>query len=136
MTAWNLDICKSQGIEELKQTKSRIQDEIEAEETERNALQREIERMSYKINHLSEGLAKKAAIRNDYERTIQEAESACTKVGLFINHETFFYTVKYLYRFIWSLKILESSQLLLNMVKREAADLVETLHSAERTETV
>lgn len=33
------------------------------------------------------------------------------------------------------LKILESSQLLLNMVKREAADLVETLQSTERTET-
>ncbi|XP_051158979.1 microtubule nucleation factor SSNA1-like [Leptopilina boulardi] len=91
-------------INELKGVRKNLDDQIHAEEEKRNQLMQEVERMSYKINELNESLAKKAASRHEYDRTIQEAEGAYEK-------------------------IIESSQLLLNLVKREAASLDETLHT-------
>lgn len=57
-----------------------LDDQIHAEEEKRNQLMQEVERMSYKINELNESLAKKAASRHEYDRTIQEAEGAYEKV--------------------------------------------------------
>ncbi|KAJ8679468.1 hypothetical protein QAD02_015255 [Eretmocerus hayati] len=72
------------------------------EEAERSRLQLELERLNARMGELSESLGKKAAARAEYERTIQETESAFVK-------------------------ILESSQMLLSMVKREAACLEQNL---------
>ncbi|XP_023289114.1 Sjoegren syndrome nuclear autoantigen 1 homolog [Orussus abietinus] len=88
-----------------------IQAQIDAEEEEKNSLQKEAERMSRKIEQLKESLARKGTARIEYDRIIQETESAYTK-------------------------ILESSQLLLNMVKREAICLDGTLHGGERNERI
>ncbi|XP_014204914.1 Sjoegren syndrome nuclear autoantigen 1 homolog [Copidosoma floridanum] len=107
MQAFNQELI--QCIEELKTTKSGLEAQIEAEESEKSRLQHEVERMSSKISQLNESLGKKSAARVDYERTIQETESAY-------------------------MKILESSQLLLNMVKREAACLDQTLSSSNSSE--
>ncbi|XP_012262492.1 Sjoegren syndrome nuclear autoantigen 1 homolog [Athalia rosae] len=93
-------------VEDLKLTRNNIQSQITAEEEEKYNLQKEVERMTYRISQLSENLVKKNAARTDYDRTIQETESAYNK-------------------------ILESSQLLLNMVKREATCLDQTLHAVE-----
>ncbi|XP_008202169.1 Sjoegren syndrome nuclear autoantigen 1 homolog [Nasonia vitripennis] len=103
MLAFNQELI--QCIEELKSTKSSLEEQIVAEETEKSRLQHEVERMNVRISQLNESLGKKSAARTDYERTIQETESAY-------------------------MKILESSQLLLNMVKREAACLDQTLSSS------
>ncbi|XP_043476873.1 Sjoegren syndrome nuclear autoantigen 1 homolog, partial [Leptopilina heterotoma] len=92
------------GINELKGVRKNLDEQIHAEEEKRNQLMKEVERMSYKINELNESLSKKAAVRHEYDRTIQEAEGAYEK-------------------------IIESSQLLLNLLKREAANLDETLHT-------
>ncbi|XP_015517201.1 microtubule nucleation factor SSNA1-like [Neodiprion pinetum] len=104
MQSYNSELMKC--VEELKVTRNNIQSQIEAEEEEKNNLQKEVERMTYRIGQLNESLTKKAAARTDYDRTIQETESAYTK-------------------------ILESSQLLLNMVKREATCLDQTLHAVQ-----
>ncbi|XP_058799081.1 microtubule nucleation factor SSNA1-like [Phymastichus coffea] len=103
MQAFNQDLIRC--LEDLKTTKSRLETQIDEEEAERVRLQRDVERMNVKISQLNESLGKKSAARADYEHTIQEAESAY-------------------------MKILESSQLLLNMVKKEAACLDKTLSSS------
>ncbi|XP_015592633.1 Sjoegren syndrome nuclear autoantigen 1 homolog [Cephus cinctus] len=104
MQNYNSDLMKC--IDELKTTRTNLQVQIDSEEEEKKTLEKEVERMTHKINQLSESLTKKAAARNDYDRTIRETESAYTK-------------------------LLESSQLLLNMVKREADCLEQALHATE-----
>lgn len=64
----------------MKLTRNNIQSQIDAEEAEKTSLQKEVERMTYRISQLNESLAKKAAAKTDYDRTIQETESAYTKV--------------------------------------------------------
>ncbi|XP_035742985.1 Sjoegren syndrome nuclear autoantigen 1 homolog isoform X1 [Vespa mandarinia] len=88
-----------QGLEEMKLRRAELQTQIEAQEEEKNNLQREIEKMSHKLTRLNDSLAKRVAVRNEYDRTIADTETAY-------------------------MKILESSQLLLNMIKREATNLV------------
>nr|XP_012233706.1 PREDICTED: Sjoegren syndrome nuclear autoantigen 1 homolog isoform X2 [Linepithema humile] len=89
-------------LEEMKVRRAELQAQIEAQEEEKNGLQREIEKMSCKLTHLNDSLAKRIAIRNELDRTIADSELAY-------------------------IKILESSQLLLNMLKREAVSLDQTL---------
>ncbi|XP_033210361.1 Sjoegren syndrome nuclear autoantigen 1 homolog isoform X2 [Belonocnema kinseyi] len=86
----------------MKMRRMDLQAQIDAEEEEKNNLQREIEKMSYKLTRLNDSLSKRIAVRNEYDRTIADTETAYVK-------------------------ILESSQLLLNMLKREASSLDRTL---------
>ncbi|XP_015178552.1 PREDICTED: Sjoegren syndrome nuclear autoantigen 1 homolog isoform X1 [Polistes dominula] len=94
-----------QGLEEMKLKRAELQSQIESQEEEKNNLQREIEKMSHKLTRLNDSLAKRVAVRNEYDRTIAETETAY-------------------------MKILESSQLLLNMIKREATNLDQSLVKA------
>ncbi|KAL2735602.1 Sjoegren syndrome nuclear autoantigen 1 isoform X1 [Vespula squamosa] len=94
-----------QGLEEMKLRRSELQTQIESQEEEKNNLQREIEKMSHKLTRLNDSLAKRVAVRNEYDRTIADTETAY-------------------------MKILESSQLLLNMIKREATNLDQSLVKA------
>ncbi|XP_020293439.1 Sjoegren syndrome nuclear autoantigen 1 homolog isoform X1 [Pseudomyrmex gracilis] len=93
------------GLEEMKLKRSELQAQIEAQEEEKNNLQREIEKMSCKLTQLNDSLAKRISVRNEYDRTISDTETAY-------------------------IKILESSQLLLNMIKKEAVSLDQTLIKA------
>ncbi|KAG7197528.1 hypothetical protein KM043_017641 [Ampulex compressa] len=93
-------------LKEMKSRRTDLEVQIASQENEKHSLQEEIERMSYKLTHLNKSLAKKIAVRNEYNRTITDMESAYTK-------------------------ILESSQLLLNMIKREAITLDQTLVKAD-----
>ncbi|KAL0107553.1 hypothetical protein PUN28_014698 [Cardiocondyla obscurior] len=103
LQTYNQELVKC--LEEMKVRRSDLQAQIESQEEEKNNLQQEIEKMSCKLTQLNDSLAKKITVRNDYDRTIADTEAAYVK-------------------------ILESSQLLLNMIKKEAVSLDQTLIKA------
>ena len=103
LQAYNQELVKC--LEEMKSRRTELQAEIESQEEDKNNLQREIEKLSYKLTRLNDSLTKRIAVRNEYDRTIADTETAY-------------------------IKILESSQLLLNMIKREASNLDQTLVKA------
>ncbi|XP_011646029.1 Sjoegren syndrome nuclear autoantigen 1 homolog [Pogonomyrmex barbatus] len=92
LQTYNQELVKC--LEEMKLKRSELQAHIEAQEQEKNSLQREIEKMSCKLTQLNDSLAKRIAVRNEFDRTIADTETAYVK-------------------------ILESSQLLLNMIKKK-----------------
>ncbi|XP_015604892.1 Sjoegren syndrome nuclear autoantigen 1 homolog [Cephus cinctus] len=100
LQTYNQELVKC--LEEMKLRRTELQEQIDSQEEEKNNLQREIEKMSCKLTRLNDSLAKRIAVRNEYDRTIADTETAY-------------------------MKILESSQLLLNMIKREATSLDQTL---------
>ncbi|XP_032675027.1 Sjoegren syndrome nuclear autoantigen 1 homolog isoform X1 [Odontomachus brunneus] len=102
LQTYNQELVKC--LEEMKLKRAELQAQIESQEEEKNNLQREIEKMSCKLTLLNDSLAKRIGVRNEYDRTIADTETAYMKV-----------------------KILESSQLLLNMIKKEAVSLDQTL---------
>ncbi|XP_050465358.1 microtubule nucleation factor SSNA1-like [Cataglyphis hispanica] len=104
LQTYNQELVKC--LEEMKLRRAELQSQVIAQEEEKNNLQREIEKMSCKLTHLNDSLAKRIAVRNEYDRTISDTETAY-------------------------MKILESSQLLLNMIKKEAVSLDQTLVKAK-----
>ncbi|KAM0733309.1 Microtubule nucleation factor SSNA1 [Formica fusca] len=104
LQTYNQELVKC--LEEMKLRRAELQSQIVSQEEEKNNLQREIEKMSCKLTHLNDSLAKRIAVRNEYDRTIADTETAY-------------------------MKILESSQLLLNMIKKEAVSLDQTLVKAK-----
>ncbi|OAD56318.1 Sjoegren syndrome nuclear autoantigen 1 like protein [Eufriesea mexicana] len=103
LQTYNQELVKC--LEEMKLRRTDLQIEIESQEEEKNHLQREIEKLSHKLTCLNDSLTKRIAVRNEYDRTIADTEIAYVK-------------------------ILESSQLLLNMIKIEATNLNQTLVKA------
>lgn len=95
-------------LEEMKLRRAELQTQIESQEEEKNNLQREIEEMSCKLTHLNDSLAKKIAVRNEYDRTIADTETAYTKVKVSdlscINIITILcvYYVQYMYIYIYT----------------------------------
>lgn len=70
----------------MKVRRTELQGQIESQEEEKNNFQREIENMSCKLTHLNDSLAKKFAVRDEYDRTINEAELTYMKVNIvFLN---------------------------------------------------
>ena len=68
------------------------------EEEDKAKIQREISILSEKLQKMNESLSRKIQARNEYDKTIQETEGAY-------------------------MKILESSQTLLHVLKRESVNL-------------
>jgi Sjoegren syndrome nuclear autoantigen 1 len=66
----------------MKSRRSELQIQIESQEKEKNKLQHEIENMSCKLTHLNDTLAKRIAVRNEYDRTITDTETAFMKVKI------------------------------------------------------
>lgn len=66
----------------MKMRRMDLQTQIDAEEEEKNNLQREIEKMSYKLTRLNDSLSKRIAVRNEYDRTIADTETAYVKVTI------------------------------------------------------
>ncbi|XP_036596949.1 Sjoegren syndrome nuclear autoantigen 1 homolog [Trichosurus vulpecula] len=85
-------------IEELCQKREELCRQIQQEEDEKQRLQGEVRQLTEKLAQVNENLARKIASQNEFDRTIAETEAAY-------------------------LKILESSQTLLNVLKREAGNL-------------
>lgn len=91
-------LIKFQGIEDLCSKRDDLQRQIMTEEEEKHKLQNDIRVLSEKLAKVNENLAKKISARNEFDKTIAETESAY-------------------------MKILESSQTLLNVLKRESNSL-------------
>lgn len=98
----------SLGIEELCQKREELCRQIQQEEDEKQRLQNEVRQLTEKLARVNENLARKIASRNEFDRTIAETEAAY-------------------------LKILESSQTLLSVLKREAGNLTKATASDQKT---
>jgi Sjoegren syndrome nuclear autoantigen 1 len=86
------------GIEDLCAKRDELQRQILIEEEDKHKLENEIRATSEKLARINENLAKKITARTEFDRTISETEAAY-------------------------MKILESSQTLLNVLKRESNSL-------------
>ncbi|XP_032021659.2 microtubule nucleation factor SSNA1 [Hylobates moloch] len=95
-------------IEELCQKREELCRQIQEEEDEKQRLQNEVRQLTEKLARVNENLARKIASRNEFDRTIAETEAAY-------------------------LKILESSQTLLSVLKREAGNLTKATASDQKS---
>eukprot|EP01135_Chromosphaera_perkinsii_P002408 Nk52_evm14s223 gene=Nk52_evmTU14s223 len=101
LQSYNNELVKC--IEDLKEKREILNKCIKKEEEEKAAVQNEIRMLSEKLSHINENLAKKMTARNEYDKTISETENAY-------------------------MKILESSQTLLHVLKREKSSLDKSGH--------
>eukprot|EP00163_Fabomonas_tropica_P013650 TRINITY_DN251_c0_g1_i2.p2 TRINITY_DN251_c0_g1~~TRINITY_DN251_c0_g1_i2.p2 ORF type:complete len:115 (-),score=43.19 TRINITY_DN251_c0_g1_i2:160-504(-) len=92
-------------IEDLREKRDEVQRQISKEEEEKNKIQNDIRILNERLNRINESLARKNASKQEFDRTIGETEGAYSK-------------------------ILESSQTLLNVLKRESVSLNKKKQSA------
>ena len=86
-------------VDDLKEKREEINKAILKDEEEKNKIQNDLRILTERLSRINESLARKIASRNEYDKTIAETEAAY-------------------------MKILESSQTLLNVLKRETVNLV------------
>ncbi|KAL5473052.1 hypothetical protein EMCRGX_G027493 [Ephydatia muelleri] len=98
LQGYNNELIKC--IEDLCAKRDELHRQILQEDEEKQKIQNDIRILTDRLAVINESLAKKIATRNDYDRTISETEAAYKK-------------------------ILESSQSLLHVLKREAGSLKE-----------
>mmetsp|Transcript_5267 Transcript_5267/g.5407 ORF Transcript_5267/g.5407 Transcript_5267/m.5407 type:complete len:112 (+) Transcript_5267:121-456(+) len=92
-------------IEDLREKREEINKQILKEEEEKAKIQRDLSILTDRLSILNESLVRKSQARNEYDRTIQETEAAY-------------------------MKILESSQTLLQVLKRETVNLTKKKQSS------
>jgi Sjoegren syndrome nuclear autoantigen 1 len=92
-------------IEDLREKREEINRQILKDEEEKAKIQRDLSVLTDRLSTINEALARKVQARNEYDRTIQETEGAY-------------------------MKILESSQTLLQVLKRETVSLVKKKQSS------
>ncbi|CAG9335267.1 SSNA1_2 [Blepharisma stoltei] len=85
-------------LEELKDQRNGLEEQIQATMREKSTLEKQIAALGENLARVNETLNKKIQARNEYDKTIQETEGAY-------------------------MKILESSQTLLHVLKRESINL-------------
>ncbi|CAM9378973.1 unnamed protein product [Choristocarpus tenellus] len=85
-------------IEDLREKREEVNRQILKEEEEKAKIQKDLSILTDRLSKINESLARKVQARNEYDRTVQETESAY-------------------------MKILESSQTLLHVLKRETVNL-------------
>jgi len=93
---YNNELVKS--IEDLREKREELNKQILKEEEEKVKIQKELSILTEKLSKINESLVRKTQARTEYDRTIQETEAAY-------------------------MKILESSQTLLHVLKRETVNL-------------
>ena len=93
-------------IEDLRGKREEINKQILKDEEEKAKIQRDLSTLTDRLSKINETLARKIQARNEYDRTIQETEAAY-------------------------MKILESSQTLLQVLKRETVTLVKKKQTSE-----
>ncbi|KAM3910892.1 microtubule nucleation factor SSNA1 [Leptodactylus fuscus] len=96
LQTYNNELVKC--IEDLCSKREELNRQIQQEEEEKNKLQNDIRILTEKLSRVNESLARKMSSRNEFDKTIAETQAAY-------------------------MKILESSQTLLNVLKREAGSL-------------
>ncbi len=87
-----------QCIEELRERREEVNQQIIKEEEEQAKIKNDIRILQERLTRVNESLTRKIAARNEYDKTVQETEAAY-------------------------MKILESSQTLLHVLKRETVQL-------------
>lgn len=96
LQATNSELIKC--IEELREKREETNRQILKEQEERAKIQNDIRILTERLNRVNESLSRKEATRDEYDRTVKETEGAYVK-------------------------ILESSQTLLTVLKRETVSL-------------
>ena len=92
-------------IEDLREKREEINKQILKEEEEKTKIQRDLSILTDRLSILNESSVRKSQARSEYDRTIQETEAAY-------------------------MKILESSQTLLQVLKRETVNLTKKKQSS------
>ena len=92
-------------IEDLREKREEINRQILHDEDEKAKIQRDLSVLTDRLSKINETLTRKVQAGNEYDRTIQETEGAY-------------------------MKILESSQTLLQVLKRETVTLVKKKQSS------
>jgi Sjoegren syndrome nuclear autoantigen 1 len=64
----------------MKRKHSGLQQLIDEQEEEKAILQREIEKMSYRLAQINDNLSQMVTVRSQYDQTIAETEAAYSKV--------------------------------------------------------
>ncbi|XP_077005066.1 microtubule nucleation factor SSNA1 isoform X2 [Tamandua tetradactyla] len=134
------------GIEELCQKREELCRQIQQEEEEKQRLQNEVRQLTEKLARVNENLARKIASRNEFDRTIAETEAAYLKAGeeQALGRTQDVPGPQELYpggsacppasaRPLQHLWILESSQTLLSILKREAGNLTKATASDQKS---
>lgn len=93
---YNNELVRS--IEDLREKREELNRQISCDEDEKKRITHELTMLTERLQKLNEGLIRKTTARNEYDKTIQETEAAY-------------------------MKILESSQTLMHVLKREAVNL-------------
>ncbi len=96
-----------------------LQRQIMIDEEEKHKLQNDIRVISEKLAKTNESLAKKISARNEFDKTIAETEAAYMKVIYSFLQIFKTFIIPLLTAPLLHFKILESSQTLLNVLKRE-----------------
>mmetsp|Transcript_31675 Transcript_31675/g.51122 ORF Transcript_31675/g.51122 Transcript_31675/m.51122 type:complete len:112 (-) Transcript_31675:175-510(-) len=92
-------------IEELKEKREEVTKQILKEEEEKAKIQKDMQILQERLSRVSDSLQRKLNTKTEYDRTIAETEGAY-------------------------MKILESSQTLLHVLKRESTNLVKKKQAA------
>ena len=91
-------LCQVKCIEDLREKREEVNRQILKEEEEKAKIQKDLSLLTDRLSKINESLARKVQARNEYDKTIQETEAAY-------------------------MMILESSQTLLHVLKRESVNL-------------
>ena len=112
LQTYNNELVKS--LEELRRRRAALQVQIETEGEEKARLEGERARVEERLEVVNTSLQGKVAASREYDRVIQEAEQVLLQLLVL----TLLLTLAQAY-----LKILESSQVLLNVVQSRSRDL-------------
>ena len=115
LQTYNNELVKS--LEELKRRRAALQVQIEAEGEEKARLEGERARVEERLEVVDTSLQGKVAASREYDRVIQEAEQVLQLLTLLLSLFTLLILAQAY------LKILESSQVLLNVVQSRSRDL-------------
>ena len=124
-------------IEDLREKREEVNRNILRDEEEKAKIQKELTRLTERLSKINEDLARRMQARNEFDQTIQETEAAYMKARrriLFLGIPTTHHPLTLL--FSWETpcpgppQILESSQTLLTVLKREATTLTKKKQSS------
>ena len=106
LQSYNNELVKC--LDELCEKRTLLQKEIDKEEQDKFVLETQLKTIQDKLNRTNASLEDKYSTKNEYDKLISESEQAY-------------------------MKILESSQVLLNVVRRDADSLNKKSSSSEKT---
>ena len=97
---YNNELVRS--IEDLREKREELNRQIAVDEQEKGGLTMQLTTLTNRLQKVNDSLVRKTQARNEYDKTIQETEAAY-------------------------MKILESSQTLMHVLKREAVNLTKAV---------